>query len=85
MMLIIALLLAIPGIGKTTLAEILVINYLDMGYDLINISEDISEAYESYNPQVKQIFYYDDFLGQTSLEDKLGKNEDQRLIFFWRA
>jgi hypothetical protein len=72
----------IPGIGKTTLAEILIIKYLDMGYELVKISKDIAEAYEAYEPKTKQIFYYDDFLGQTSLEEKLTKNEDQRLILF---
>lgn len=72
----------IPGIGKTTLAEILIIKYLDMGYELVKISRDIAEAYEAYEAQTKQIFYYDDFLGQTSLEEKLTKNEDQRLVSF---
>lgn len=72
----------IPGIGKTTLAEILIIKYLDMGYELVKISNDITEAYKAYESGTKQIFYYDDFLGQTSLDDKLTKNEDQRLISF---
>jgi len=31
-------------------------------------------------PESKQLFYYDDFLGQTSAGDKLSKNEDQRLL-----
>lgn len=72
----------IPGIGKTTLAEILIVKYLDMGYELVKISKDISEAYEAFESKAKQIFYYDDFLGQTSFEEKLTKNEDQRLISF---
>lgn len=75
----------IPGIGKTTLAEILLIHYLDHGYQPIKITSDISEGFEMLNTAKKQIFYYDDFLGQTSLIDKLNKNEDQRLLRFIQA
>lgn len=75
----------IPGIGKTTLAEILLIHYLDHEYQPIKITSDISEGFEMLNTAEKQIFYYDDFLGQTSLIDKLNKNEDQRLLRFIQA
>jgi hypothetical protein len=34
----------------------------------------------AYNQDQRQLFYYDDFLGLTSLTEKLGKNEDQELI-----
>ena len=72
----------IPGVGKTTLAEILLIDYLAQGYEVIQISEDIKEAFSVYNPSKKQLFYYDDFLGQTSLDSKFNKNEDQRFLQF---
>lgn len=70
-----------PGVGKTTLAEIIVYSYVaDGGYEFFNISENIQDAYSVYNldPNVKQIFYYDDFLGETHLT----KNEDSSLITF---
>jgi len=67
----------IPGIGKTTLAEMLLIDYMDRGYEPIRISSDIEEAFKTYNPNEKRIYYYDDFLGQTGLDQKLNKNEDQ--------
>ena len=70
----------IPGIGKTTLAQILAADYISQGSDLIEISEDIEEANRIWDDNVQQIFYYDDFLGQTTLEDKLHKNEDSRLL-----
>src|SRR5690606_3197773 len=38
-----------------------------------------SELRAVKNQKSKQVFYFDDFLGKTSL-DKLQKNEDQRLI-----
>ena len=70
-----------PGVGKTTLAEMIVYSYVaDGGYEFFNISENIQDAYSVYNldPNVKQIFYYDDFLGETHLT----KNEDSSLITF---
>jgi energy-coupling factor transporter ATP-binding protein EcfA2 len=72
-----------PGVGKTTLAEMLVLGLIDQGAECIPVSKDIEEAERLYNPSVKQVFYYDDFLGQTSFSDsKLGKNEDARIASF---
>lgn len=69
------------GIGKTTLAEMLLLEYAASGYQPVVISADISEANKvwSADPAVAQIFYYDDFLGQAAVADKLNKNEDARL------
>jgi len=69
-----------PGVGKTTLAEMLIWEYTLNEYEFINISENIKEAFSLYspNPNKKQIFYYDDFLGTTNLT----KNEDSSLILF---
>jgi hypothetical protein len=74
----------IPGIGKTTLAHVLCAHYVSAGYELVEISADLEEANSLWDDKVAQIFYYDDFLGQTALEDKLGKNEDSRLLSFMR-
>ncbi|MBN8571456.1 MAG: restriction endonuclease [Ignavibacteria bacterium] len=58
----------IPGIGKTTLARMLICYYLGKGYrEFINISQNISEGEQLYEEGKKQIFLYDDFLGRTSL------------------
>lgn len=75
----------IPGIGKTTLAEMLLLHYIKQGYEIVKITEDISEASKFDYTNQPRIFYYDDFLGQTSLADKLNKNEDQKLIDFVAA
>lgn len=72
----------IPGIGKTTLAKMLVLNYLRSNYDFIDVSYDISEAYSIPAKKRPRIFLYDDFLGRTSIEEKLRKNEDHRLLDF---
>jgi len=76
------IIVGIPGIGKTTLAEILLIDYADRhGFQAIRIANDLSEIKEIKNPSRRQIFYYDDFLGTAKL-DKLEKNEDKRIMEF---
>jgi hypothetical protein len=73
----------IPGIGKTTLAKMLVYNFIASGIDdIIYISTNIGEAIKSYHESTKQLFLFDDFLGKNFLEDKLNRNEDQELISF---
>lgn len=70
----------IPGIGKTTLAEVLLADLVDrQGFSAFRIAHDLSELRPVKNQKSKQVFYFDDFLGKTSLE-KLQKNEDQRII-----
>jgi hypothetical protein len=70
-----------PGIGKTSLAEILLLRYMSNGFEVFKIY-DMSDAYEVFNSNKNQLFYYDDFLGQTSFEDKLTKNEDEKILKF---
>ncbi|NIM14225.1 MAG: hypothetical protein GTO45_19450 [Candidatus Aminicenantes bacterium] len=74
-----------PGIGKTILAEMLVLHYSRAGYEVIKVSNDIAEAWDLKGVGAKRLFYYDDFLGQSSLTEKLRKNEDQRIIDFIHA
>lgn len=75
----------VPGIGKTTLAEALIVQYLARDYEVFVISNDIRDAFRVHDSTRKQLFYYDDFLGQTGAEDKLQKNEDQALVRFVEA
>ncbi|WP_316819085.1 restriction endonuclease [Pedobacter nyackensis] len=73
----------IPGIGKTTLARMLAFRYLADGYEeFIYISGNIDDALTLYSPEKKQVFFYDDFLGENFLSDKLSKNEDKRILAF---
>ena len=70
----------IPGIGKTTLAEVLLADLVDrQGFKAYRIAHDLSELRPVKNAKSRQVFYFDDFLGKTALE-KLQKNEDQRLV-----
>ena len=70
----------IPGIGKTTLAEVLLADLVDRhGFEAFRVAHDLSELRSVKNSKRKQVFYFDDFLGKTALS-KLEKNEDQRLV-----
>lgn len=71
-----------PGIGKTTLAELLLMDYINRDYEPVVISQSIEEAFEIFHPEKTQIFYFDDFLGRVGLEIKLSRNEDQRIVTF---
>jgi hypothetical protein len=73
----------IPGIGKTTLAEVLLVHYIGLGFEAFSITDDISEAFHVYNKAKKQVFYYDDFLGQGRIGDNpRGKDEGRNLLRF---
>jgi hypothetical protein len=74
----------VPGIGKTTLARMLLADAVLDGYEPIEVSHDIEEAWELVDDGVKQVFLYDDFLGRTALAERFAKNEDRRLIDFMR-
>ena len=75
----------VPGIGKTTLAEMLLYAHLNEGYEPVVIQAEISDGRKFFRPKSRQIFYYDDFLGQTFLGDRreyLGRNQDSALVDF---
>lgn len=70
-----------PGIGKTTLAEHMVLRYIEQGFKLYNIENSINEAESIYKIDEKQIFYFDDFLGANylnAIEDK----KDSHIVKF---
>ena len=60
------------GIGKTTLAEQLILFYAKNGFEFLSISHDVHEAEQAYVPERPQLFYFDDFLGKNYLEALTG-------------
>jgi DNA polymerase III delta prime subunit len=70
----------IPGVGKTTVALMLAAWLMGNGYEVHEISQDAEEITALWREDTPQLFLYDDFLGQTTLESPLNKNEDARLI-----
>lgn len=80
----VAVIAGLPGIGKTALAQVLCAIYGSQGYEIIDVGSDIDEANAVWVSDAPQLFFYDDFLGQTTIAEKLGKNEDGRLVAFMR-
>ncbi|GAA2083257.1 restriction endonuclease [Actinomadura alba] len=76
----VCLIVGIPGIGKTTLANILLAVYASKEWAIFDVAKSVDEIYALWNDSQHQVFYFDDFLGQTSLQEKFSKNEDARLI-----
>ena len=75
----------IPGIGKTKLAEMLIYLHMSMGYQPVIIQSNISEGKNLFRKGKRQIFYFDDFLGQTFFGDRkeyLGQNQDSEVEIF---
>lgn len=73
-----------PGIGKSTLAQMLAFDLIRSGFAFFSVSTDMGEADDAFVQDRNQIFLYDDFLGVTSSAEKLNKNEDERIAKFIR-
>ncbi|MBF6088269.1 nSTAND3 domain-containing NTPase [Nocardia cyriacigeorgica] len=56
-----------PGAGKSCLASRLVLDAIDDGWAIICMSEGPRDAWNLCHPTAKQLFYFDDFLGETKL------------------
>lgn len=80
----VCILSGVPGVGKTTLAETMLVEYLMDGWELVAMHQNVAEGQKLFSSDTsrKQIFYYDDFLGQISTGEKLCKNEDRALLQF---
>ncbi len=75
----------VPGIGKTTLADMLLFAHLEAGYQPFVLKSDIAEGRRHFKNEARQVFYFDDFLGETFLgnrHDFLGKKEDSAILDF---
>jgi anion-transporting ArsA/GET3 family ATPase len=74
-----------PGIGKSTLADMIILDHLANGFQPAVIRSSLSEGRRMAANGKPTIFYFDDFLGQTYLGDRpdfLGKREDADLVDF---
>ena len=73
-----------PGVGKTTLANLLTYQLLAEGFQLIYIDGDIKEAEALFDPDPlkKQVFYFDDFLGASYLELINPKTSESAIVNF---
>ena len=69
----------IPGVGKTTLAEVLAAGFVGEGYEFVALSRSISDVLGVLDTSRRQVLYFDDFLGMTALQ-ALDRNEDRDLL-----
>ncbi|MFZ2285257.1 MAG: restriction endonuclease [Lutibacter sp.] len=70
-----------PGIGKSTLANMLTYQFLAEDFELVYVRE-ITEAEEAFSTEKKQIFYFDDFLGAITLDLYSSRNADSAIVNF---
>ncbi|GAB5342092.1 nSTAND3 domain-containing NTPase [Pseudomonas fluorescens] len=74
-----------PGVGKTSLAKMLLYTHIELGYQAVSIMTDFQVGRELYKKNNKQIFYFDDFIGATFLGEHasvFSRNEDRAIIEF---
>jgi hypothetical protein len=76
------LITGVPGIGKTTLAEQLVVKLLADGYELVSL-RSITDGESVFHPTRRQVFYFDDFLGRNLLE-AIKLQHDSQIVGFIR-
>lgn len=87
-----------PGVGKSMLAEMLALRYWHDGWQIVSVGTDVDDAWDAYKSGRKQVFLYDDFLGQTDLSerrakdswvvrlmDRVARNPDKRLVMTTRS
>ena len=72
-----------PGVGKTTLAEMLANLYIAKDWNLIAI-RSLDDGFEAIRDSEKQIFFFDDFLGRISLDAGALAASDTELAMFVR-
>lgn len=74
-----------PGVGKTSLAKMLLYKYIELGYEAVSILTDFQVGRERYKRDKRQVFYFDDFIGATFLGEHasvFSRNEDRSIIEF---
>lgn len=72
-----------PGIGKTTLGRCLAAYYLQrLGYQAFIYADQVGVALNLYKEEEKQVFFFDDFWGDTFKDEKLPHNEEKHLLKF---
>ncbi len=70
-----------PGVGKTTLAEMLSYAYLAEDWELVAI-RSLDDAFAHIDDTKRQIFFFDDFLGRIALDARALSNQDSDLARF---
>ena len=67
-----------PGVGKTTLARMLVSLHASQEWN-VSVVDDMAEAFKVANAGERRLIFFDDFLGQVRLSSDHVRGIDQRL------
>jgi len=70
-----------PGVGKTTLAQVLAAEYSEEGWELVSVTS-IEEGFRSFQREKRQVFVFDDFLGKIRLDPASLARDDGRIVRF---
>lgn len=70
-----------PGVGKTTLAQVLAAEYCDDGWELVALNS-IEDGHRAFLPDKKQVFIFDDFLGTIKLDRNALSRDDNKIAKF---
>jgi DNA polymerase III delta prime subunit len=70
-----------PGVGKTTLAEMLCYTFLGEEWELVPI-RSLEDGFAAITDSKKQIFLFDDFLGRVALDRQALAHKDSDLARF---
>ncbi|EKZ5285280.1 hypothetical protein REV77_002854 [Klebsiella aerogenes] len=70
-----------PGVGKTTLAEMLCYTFLSDKWELVPI-RSLEDGFSAIIDSKKQIFLFDDFLGKVALDRQALAHKDSDLMRF---
>ena len=68
-----------PGVGKTTLAEMLCYTFLSEEWELVPI-RSLEDGFAAISDSKKQVFLFDDFLGRVALDKQALAHKDTELV-----
>mgnify|MGYP003631692580 CR=1 FL=1 len=70
-----------PGVGKSTLSDMMIYDFIKDDYELNIIYDDIKDVeINLQDNKSKQVFYFDDFLGHTQAEINKSKSAENSLL-----
>ncbi|WP_407193663.1 restriction endonuclease [Bradyrhizobium sp. STM 3566] len=72
-----------PGVGKTTLAEMLAYAYISEEWEFVAI-RSLDDGFSRIVDTKQQVFFFDDFLGKIALDTRSLANKDSELAKFIR-
>ncbi len=71
----VVILSGVPGVGKTTLANMLLYEHLANGFEPVVLRQDFAEGKAMLRKGKRQVFYFDDFMGTTFLGDQSSNHQ----------